>query len=473
MNPYDNPAMILNLKKQEIKKLFPVCYKGKPFVEACATNNTDEVKRILKEESHLMNQKTEKGVNGLIAAIVNGHDKIVRLLLDNDYSIENSFLLGKFPSPLIIAILFARIRVMEMLLEKGAIAEEVCPYFEGTLLMMALELGITEACRLLIENQADVNSRSSGRMGLNPLLCAVRSGMLELVEMIYKAGAFVNQVQELTLSNALHFACNIDHFEMVKYLIDIKVTVNHTNIYGQAPIMVAAERSQSGECVRLLHKNGCDLFNGNKRFSNESPLHIACKHGNEAVVSYILEQMQQAGLAKLKVNARSNLGDTPLLMACGSNKMSLRVVEELVKHGASLDVKSRSNKTPLYLAVQTSHVDVVKFLCDLPQCRLLSDNELKRVIAGTKYKSYTFDDACQLVRDAKVRRLEAAEKMSQELLGVVQPPLKVTLSEAEKKKQKNKRRRNRRKEQKLVKRDGSGGGDGDNAVEKSGPTSNN
>jgi ankyrin repeat protein len=92
---------------------------------------------------------------------------------------------------------------------------------------------------------------------------------------------------------------------------------------------------------------------------NEKKLIQAAKNGNFAECQRLLTQHQ------MDVNAKDDdheIGWSPLLLAARSGHLDL--VRLLLKHGAEVNAKSKSEQTPLHGACWNGHASVAKLLCD-------------------------------------------------------------------------------------------------------------
>eukprot|EP00928_Gymnodinium_smaydae_P024615 TRINITY_DN1986_c0_g1_i1.p1 TRINITY_DN1986_c0_g1~~TRINITY_DN1986_c0_g1_i1.p1 ORF type:complete len:2362 (-),score=606.06 TRINITY_DN1986_c0_g1_i1:70-7155(-) len=121
---------------------------------------------------------------------------------------------------------------------------------------------------------------------------------------------------------------------------------------------------------------------------------LGCAHGDSAGVSEILKFSNCAAL-----NKSDQDGYTPLHVACGVG--ALDVVRVLCEYRAEVDVRSARAETPVLLAAQRGHVEVVQYLCEscdalnlcgaqdvdfwaraLPE--LTSDSELPQPVLGER-----------------------------------------------------------------------------------------
>ena len=89
----------------------------------------------------------------------------------------------------------------------------------NTLLMIGCQYKISEACNIMIEQGADVNTRNT--MGASPLhfACADGTDSLELADLLIRHGANVNTVETSTGCTPLHYAALIQDVSYIQLLL--------------------------------------------------------------------------------------------------------------------------------------------------------------------------------------------------------------------------------------------------------------
>jgi ankyrin repeat protein len=86
-------------------------------------------------------------------------------------------------------------------------------------------------------------------------------------------------------------------------------------------------------------------------------LHYAAYRGRVAVLAYLLE-------CKFPVDAVDKTMRTALHSALASASVRMEGVEYLVRNGASVEAKDKTDWTPLHIAVFRGHVEAVRYLVD-------------------------------------------------------------------------------------------------------------
>lgn len=145
-------------------------------------------------------------------------------------------------TPLLLALYRDENKTVQMLLEKGAHANDAdIPRFGGeTPLMLAARHGNAEAAKLLLAHGADANAHS--RAGQAPLLLAALSNSNAILKLLLDRGVrpddmdFVRDRGETPLMIAAHQA----NVEGVKLLIDHGANVNAHESHGASVLLLAS-----------------------------------------------------------------------------------------------------------------------------------------------------------------------------------------------------------------------------------------
>ena len=280
-------------------------------------------------------------------------------------------------------------------------------------------------CEVLIDAGADIETREN-YWGYFPLLFACRSGSLDVVKLLVRAGAEV-RVTNYEGDTGLSLAVYHGHTDVVRYLAGLKeVELDHANNHGQTALRVAVEhkradlvevlidagaeieaRDSKGRSplsvaaylgqlviVKQLVRAGAEL--GTVDAEGRTCLHIAASCRNTDMVRYLvglpemgvnhvdtngctaLHAAAQRGYADVvqvlvdaqaDIETRDNKGHSPLLSACASHSDSgqLVIVKQLIRAGADVSTVSRQRRTCLHLAASYGLPDIVRYLVGLPE----------------------------------------------------------------------------------------------------------
>ena len=165
-------------------------------------------------------------------------------------------------------------------------------------------------------------------MGSSPLFNAAKAGATESLKFLLANGANINLLDE-TKKDAFHYAVNGNHAEITQILLKRKPKYS--------------EKSTS------------------------NTLHLACRHGMEDVVKYLLSK-------KVNPNGVDDDGWTPVAEAASAGQS--RILRRLLKAGGYTNSVGPSKRTPLHLASKKGDFDSVTVLLEFnPELDLLQTDE--------------------------------------------------------------------------------------------------
>ena len=188
---------------------------------------------------------------------------------------------------------------VELLLSKGAKVNVRSSLGRTPLLIAAAYDGATEAARLLIKKDADVNARD--KSGMSVLEQAASSNHIDLVRLLLEKGANVNAKDDGGYTPLLSAAGNGDrNAELVKLLLDHGAKVNvasgdtfeivkngSLSLGHVTPLQVAAGQGNY-EAVEALIKAGADFNAKDIRNANSLVFAVATDHANPEIVKLLL-----------------------------------------------------------------------------------------------------------------------------------------------------------------------------------------
>jgi len=260
--------------------------------------------------------------------------------------------------------------------EAKLLLREVCADVNATVgnhitpVQVAAAHGHSEMVRLLVDAGANVNVKDE--KGHTALQVAALRGWTEIVKLLAQAGADVN-VKDEDDHTPMEVAADNGQWEMVKVLAEAGANVNSRN-WGSIPLDRAV-RSGNVELVEFLISHGARVTPRNARcallaaasmgalgvvkalLANGADPNLGCYQDESALFSFILrgwsEQREAAQEEVLRtlITAGANVnwvdshGDRPLTIALEYRKYA--AVRILLEAGANLNVKDRSNVSPI------------------------------------------------------------------------------------------------------------------------------
>ncbi|KAG1652408.1 Tankyrase-1 [Nymphon striatum] len=219
----------------------------------------------------------------------------------------------------------------------------------------------------------NVNCHASDGRKSTPLHLAAGYNRTRIVQLLLQNGADVHAKDKGGLV-PLHNACSYGHFEVTDMLIKHGANVNAMDLWQFTPLHEAASKSRLEVCSLLL-SHGADPYMLNCH--SKSAIDLAPTRELQERLAYeykghcLLDACKQADNTRVKkylslevVNFKHPYtSDSPLHCAVASPfPKRKQVVEALIRKGANLNDKNKEFLTPLHLAVDKSHFDVMDVL---------------------------------------------------------------------------------------------------------------
>ncbi|KAM5349338.1 hypothetical protein ACJ41O_005843 [Fusarium nematophilum] len=294
-----------------------------------------------------IDRKDSRGQTPLWWAAVEGHEAIVRLLLDRGAHAETTD--GRGRTPLWMAAPRGHVAVVRLLLDGGAHTEEVADEGEGrTPLWMAAANGHVAVVRLLLDRGA--HTEAADEWGQTPLSRAAQRGREGVLRLLLDRGAHTEAADGRGVT-PLGMAAANGHEAVVRMLLDRGA---HTEAAdegeGRTPLWTAAANGHEA-VVRMLLDRGA--YTEAADIGSRTPLLWAAARGHEAVVRLLLDRGAHT-------EAVDEGGWTPLLWAAVKGHEG--VVRLLLDRGAHTEAADEGGWTPLSGAAENGHEAVVRLL---------------------------------------------------------------------------------------------------------------
>lgn len=302
--------------------------RNTPLMYAAAGGSRDCVRALL-EAGARVTSKNEDGHTAAHLAIWQGHEEVLRDLLE-----------AKCPAgtlALDFAVRSGTPGMVRMLLERGVPAD---PRSQSHLLD-AVARGSIEIVCLLLEHGADVNRSVHHATALG---LAIQTGRDELIELLLSRGCRV--------AGAL-FAAIQRKPRLVPRLLALGADPNEKDALGSRPLETAAELSRVVS-IRRLATAGAGL-NTRGGMLRQTPLHQAVVRGQRAAARALLE-------LGANPNVTDDFHQSPLQEAARDGDTAM--VRILLESGADPNRHRASQPAPLLEAAAGGHLEAVSLLLE-------------------------------------------------------------------------------------------------------------
>ncbi|KAH8757176.1 putative ankyrin repeat-containing protein [Diaporthe sp. PMI_573] len=321
------------------------CGGQTPLIWGCREGHNEIVKILLDKGAAVNTQGGEYG-NALQTACSKGHIEIVKTLLDNGADVNAQG--GTCGNALHTACLGNHIEIVKMLLDNDADVNAQ-DEFDGNALQAACSIGHIEIVKILLDNGADINAQ--GGEYRNALQAACSCGYIEIFKVLLDNDADVN-AQGGPYGNALHAACLNENIEVVKMLLDNGADINaQGGYYGNA--LQAACADGHIEIFKMLLDNGADVNTQGGYYGNA--LQAACSDGHIEILKIILNKHAD-------FNTQGGICGNTVQAAC--LKGNIEIVKVLLNNGADVNAQGGTCGNALQAACLKGDIEVVKMLLD-------------------------------------------------------------------------------------------------------------
>ena len=288
----------------------------------------------------------------LVWAALNGHEEVVKILLElDDVNPDKPDINGR--SPLCGAAENGHEGVVKILLERDDVNPDKPDFLGRTPLFCAAKNGHEAVVKILLELD-DVNPDKPDIDGRSPLCGAAEKGRDRVVRILLGREDVDPNKPDNDGGTPLFYAAENGHEGVVKILLGRDdVNPNKPDRYARTPLWYAAENGHE-EVVKILLE-GDDADPGKLDIYGQTPLQCAAENGHEGVVKILL------GRYDVNPDKPDNDGRTPLW--CAAKNGHERVVKILLgRDDVNPNTPNKDGRTPLWCAVENGHEEVIKML---------------------------------------------------------------------------------------------------------------
>lgn len=334
---------------------------------ATEIGDTTKVKNLLKKGGNI-NERDSFGRTPLIYAALNGHDRIINMLIGSHADIHAKDDFGQ--TAFIAAVNRGHVNTAEILLKNGANpstpnSEDMLPIF------IAFEREDFEMVDLLLKYGIKINTMD--KKGRTVLQRIIESNQVELVRTILRRGIDERYI--------VHLAASVGDTTLLKTFLKNKININQKDPLGRTPLLFALlyDRTQSAKMLldqgadlslveintvaergrtilqKIIESNDAELVRTILRCGVDMRyiVHLAAGAGDTTLLKTLLNN-------KINVNQRDPLGRTPLLFALLYDRT--QAAKMLLDHGADFALNDEQGKTPLMVAAERRNIEGLKLL---------------------------------------------------------------------------------------------------------------
>lgn len=371
----------------------PVSNRDWALLDAIQVGNTTAAKESLKHGANA-NAKSSDGRTALLIAIDKGQNEIAKALIESGANLDTA---------LNRSVAAGNVELANLLLEKGVSPNSPIKNPNTySPLMTAAEKANLRLMQILIDKGADVNQKNTE--GVTSLEMAAASGNAEAVKLLIDKGA--NAKQEAGGKALLSAVSDNDSPDIIKLLLDAGAGINTADKDGVTALVLAAQNSHTlsakvlierGADIELKGRNGTNAMAFAKGFNNLVLADLLTKKtkGGElqapethathpSLDGEFIAAFQAHDRAKMEALATqganvdtpmhvNGMDLTPLIVATISGDK--QCVEFLIQRGADLNAKTPdkvdhavvnavTGESVLMTAINNKHLDIAKLLID-------------------------------------------------------------------------------------------------------------
>lgn len=277
------------------------CHDGlTPLEYACQLGHVDVANVIMKKKPLSGGYNKKSGTSPLHEACKYNQIEIVRFLMTAATNLKVDIHDVKGSSALAYAVTNASAEIVQLLLDKGAVLDDLTED-DATALHLAAASGNLEILNLFL-NLTTTNEMLSkvDRNGYTILMYAVGNKdkcNLQVVEAVIQAWQksdistsmeLINARDSVVGASAFLVACKQGLLPAVQYLVKINADANITDVNGDTGLHFASQ-SNSRDLIQYLIKSKLYSVNEKNTKNNETSLRIACKYNASTSVKTLIE----------------------------------------------------------------------------------------------------------------------------------------------------------------------------------------
>ena len=354
---------------------------GVTLLMGAAVNGHERVVDILLQRGADANLKNSRGGTALMHAAIEGHERVVELLLQRGAEINVQDSRGV--TALMGAALNGHERVVELLLQRGADMQTISG--EGkTAMTLANEKGHS-GCVAAFKRHLEVASGESTVQVNEQIALAIAGGDVDTVMAWLDDGGHVNAtfpsdsyVKDIAL---LMIAASNGDEQMIDLLLERGAGINQRDSEGGTALMYAAQKGRE-RATDVLLQRGAEIALQDD-IDGSTALTHAARAGHAQVADILLRHGAEVDQQRRPPPSSKHASNgTALLAAAGAGHD--QTVETLLRHGAEIDHQDSSGGAALMIAAINGMLTTVNLLLQHgAQANLLDMNNQSALLQAT------------------------------------------------------------------------------------------
>lgn len=327
-----------------------------------------EIVKWLLLQGFSLSEADHDGNTALLFAAWGGHLDLINFLLENGSSLSEQNHNGH--SIFLSAANGGRVKIVEWLLTKGFSLSETNNNGDTALLLASYGGHLHLVERLL---QLGAHLEDKNACGFTPLLSAANGGQLEMTKWLLDHGSSLDECDGDGYTSLILAACG-GNIDLVEYLLTRGSNLNDRNNNGDSALLLAAYCSHRDLVDWLLHNGSC-LSEKNK--TGMGVLISAANGGDCETVELLLQRIAEAGPGcEDGLEHTDEGGYTPLLLA--AQRGHFDVVKMLLAYGSNVTARtSRHDNDVIALAVDFPDVqDYLRTVWKWSPLQIAIDNRM-------------------------------------------------------------------------------------------------
>jgi 7,8-dihydropterin-6-yl-methyl-4-(beta-D-ribofuranosyl)aminobenzene 5'-phosphate synthase len=203
---------------------------------------------------------------------------------------------------------------------------------------------------LLISQKADLKRGNENKC--TPLHLAAQCGSLDAIDILLANNAQIDCKDENGNTPLYSGALNW-HDNVVEYLIKKGAGLNVKNNSGQTPFHQFCGLRGRLKIIKMSAEKGADIHTRDN--DNKTTLHTSVETWNKHAAIFLME-------SGVNHNSQDNQGKTPLHYAVEKGPYFLDLIKKMIEKEADIAIKEKEGKTPLDLAIESNHKEIIELL---------------------------------------------------------------------------------------------------------------